>query len=371
MGRFCKAFFTFHYAKANGGNMSKEYARIRVAAFTGSPTISSRRFRVLQYVEYLAKDGILVDEFIARFGSWPPVNSAVRPLWFAGSLVDHFFSALKSHNYHLTFFQRELISTLLTWEPLTRRPRVLDVDDAVWLNNSRAHKNFSKLASLCNGVICGNQFIADQVKEWNSQVIVLPTAVDSKRFHPIVRAPSSQQIIGWSGLYAGSKYLLGIELALYQILSKRKDVVLRVVSDKRPKFKLLKESMVEFIPWSPECEVRTIQEMTLGLMPIDDTQWSRGKCSYKMLLYMACGVPVVVSPYGMNKEVLDQAPIGWGAQTTEEWIERIEHILDHTSEAKDMGRAGRTLIEERYSLSIVAPKLSKYLRNMSCGKEEG
>ena len=346
-----------HRSQPSSGGES----RLRVAAFTGSESISSRRFRVMQYVPRLAKMGVQVDEHIARFGSWPPVSKATRPLWLIGTVLNRIAPVFRSYSHDLTLLQREFVSTFLTLERFTRRPRVLDVDDAVWLVNRRAEKNFRSLVKMCDGVICGNKFIAKHASQWNENTIVLPTGVDTERFHPIQKKPEGRAIIGWSGLNAGAKFLLGIEKMLYQVLRRRTDAVLRVVSDGRPNFLLLDDSMVEFMPWSPENEVRTIQEMSVGLMPIDETPWSSGKCSYKMLLYMACGVPVVVSPFGMNAEVLAYDKVGFGARSESEWAEAITWLLDNPSRGKGMGMTGRKVIDDNYSLNVLTPRLGAYL----------
>jgi glycosyltransferase involved in cell wall biosynthesis len=256
-----------------------------------------------------------------------------------------------------------MVSTMLTLEGFTHRPRVLDVDGAIWLN-ARAAKSFPALVRICDGVVCGNDFIADTVRRWNDEVIVVPTAVDTDRFRPGGGPWEEQkQIIGWSGLHAGFKYLLSIEGALIKVLEKRQKAVLRVVSDVKPVFRRLDNSRVEYIRWSPANEVKTIQEMTAGLMPIDDSPWSRGKCSYKMLLYMSCGVPVVVSPFGMNQEVLRLGKVGFGARTEAEWVESLAWLLDNRSQGREMGLAGRKVIEERYSLVLLASRLGSYLRS--------
>jgi glycosyltransferase involved in cell wall biosynthesis len=333
----------------------------RVAAFTGSKAIPSRRFRVLQYVTSLEKMGITIDEYVSRFGSWPPANKLLRPFWLVGTVLDRIIPVAKSNKYDLTLLQRELVSTLLTLERFTRRPRVLDVDDAVWLKNSRSRKNFMALVKICDGVICGNNFLAENISQWNNNIIVLPTAVDTDRFHPACNKPSHKKIIGWSGLSSGAKYLLSIEKNLYQILRNRQDAVLRVVSDTKPEFQWLDDSMIEFIPWSPSNEVRTIQEMSVGLMPLDDTLWSRGKCSYKMLLYMSCGVPVVVSPYGMNGEVLSLGHVGFSAKSSSEWIEGISYLLDNPDQARIMGLMGRQTVEANFSLKVLSLQMGSYL----------
>lgn len=252
---------------------------------------------------------------------------------------------------------------MFTLERFSKRPRFLDVDDAVWLNGRRSAIHFPSLVKSCDRILCGNIYICENVSKWNRNVRLLPTAVDTTRFHPKRSDSANRLIIGWSGLNAGAKYLLNIEDALYQLLSRRRDAVLRVVSDARPSFTKLEDSMVEFVRWSPKNEVQTIQEMSVGLMPIDDTPWSRGKCSYKMLLYMACGIPVVVSPYGMNDEVLSKGRAGLSAKSHSEWIDSIDWLLDSPGDRLSMGITGRNIVETEYSLNVLAPRMASYLRD--------
>lgn len=362
---------TSHGSEVNGYS-SSDVARglhdsaagqVRVAAFLGGRAVGSARFRVHQYIPYLERQGIHIKEFVARFGSWPPPNRAWRPLWFPATLLDRMPSVLKSHGYDVALLQREMISTLVTLEQFTRRPRLLDVDDAVWLN-MRSEETFATLAQMCDGVICGNSFLEESVRRWQSETMMLPTAVDTSRFCPLPASErhSPRPIVGWSGTGSGLKYLSRIEPALATVLSNHRDALLRVVCDRHPHFRTLDPSRVEYIRWSPENEVRTIQEMTIGLMPTEDTLWARGKCSYKMLLYMSCGVPVVVSPVGMNNEVLSLGCIGFGARNHAEWADCMSSLLDNPEKGREIGSTGRRIVERYYSLHTLAPRLGKYIR---------
>jgi glycosyltransferase involved in cell wall biosynthesis len=338
---------------------------VRVAAFTGGVD-SSPRFRVRQYIPYLRPHGISLTEYMAHLGSWPPLKKALRPLWLPATLLDRIPSVLKSYAHNVTLLQREMVSTFVTLERFTHRPRLLDVDDAVWLNR-RAEKNFPKLVRMCDGVICGNDFIAEHVRRWNKELSILPTAVDTDEFRPAQRPAkaNSKQVIGWTGVPFNLQYLYEIEPALAQVLEKRKDALLRVVSSIKPEFRLLQPSRVEYIKWSPENDVQTIQEMSVGLMPIEDTPWGRGKCSYKMLLYMSCGLPVVVSPVGMNNEVLAMGNIGFAPRSEAEWTDALLWLLDNPTKAADMGAAGRRIVEEHYSLRMMAPRLADYIKRFA------
>jgi len=340
--------------------------QIRVAAFTGGTNISSPRFRVRQYIPQMEEYGVHVSEYVARWRSWPPAAKLWRPLWLPATLMDRLPGVASSFRADVTLLQREIVSTMVTLERFTHRPRVLDVDDAVWLNRG-GQRNFAKLIGLCDGVICGNSFIQENVRRWCSESMVLPTAVDTGRFHPLPDSAghSTRPIIGWSGLGSNLASLAAIERPLAAVLDSHKDAVLRVVSDVKPTFQLLRESQVEYVRWAPENEVRTIQEMSIGLMPMEDSLWSRGKCSYKMLLYMACGVAVAVSPVGMNNEVLSVGNVGFGPKSDAEWSDSLTSLLDNPVKAKEMGQAGRKVVEENYSLRSLTPRFAGYLRKFA------
>ena len=335
-----------------------------MAAFTGGATISSPRFRVRQYIPGLGQCGIQVSEYIARFGSWPPSSKALRPLWLPATVVQRVPGVIASFRYDVTLLQREMVSTLVTLEGLTHRPRILDVDDAVWLNRG-GEKSFSRLVRLCDGVICGNSFIEETVRRWHSQTIIVPTGVDTERFRPLENIGRTRPVIGWSGLGSNLKSLAEIERPLATVLNHCKDAVLRVISDVKPRFELLPAARVEYIPWSPENEVRTIQEMSAGLMPAEDSLWARGKCSYKMLLYLSCGVPAVVSPVGMNQEVLALGRVGFGPRSETEWTDCLISLLKNPEQAKQMGENGRRVVEEHFSLNVLGPRLAGYIKTFS------
>lgn len=355
---------TQQQAKSSGSGARSDRC-VRVAAFTGG-VASSPRFRVHQYIPYLRPLGISITEYRARLGSWPPLKKALRPVWLPATIIDRIPGVLKSFSYDVTLLQREMVSTFVTLEGLTHRPRLLDVDDAVWLNR-RAETNFPKLVQMCDGVVCGNNFIADHVRQWNKEISILPTAVDTDEFRPAEHPlkQNSRQVIGWTGVPFNLQYLYEIERPLAQVLEKRKDAILRVVSSVKPEFRLLNPSRVEYIKWSPENDVRTIQEMTLGLMPIEDTPWGRGKCSYKMLLYMSCGLPVVVSPVGMNNDVLALGNVGFAPRSEAEWADALLWLLDNPAKTSEMGTTGRRIVEEHYSLKVLVPRLADYIKRFA------
>jgi glycosyltransferase involved in cell wall biosynthesis len=188
----------------------------------------------------------------------------------------------------------------------------------------------------------------------------LPTGVDTDRSRP---APLPQRpVIGWIGTGGNLHYLQSIAPALAQVLRAFPETEIAVCSDRRPKLDGLP---VRFVPWSEASEPWFLSAISIGVMPLADGPWERGKCSFKMLQYMAAARPCVVSPVGMNNEILRQAEIGRAAATTEEWAEALCGLLADRGEAERLGAAGRQLAVDRYSVAALAPELARLLRRVA------
>jgi glycosyltransferase involved in cell wall biosynthesis len=252
-----------------------------------------------------------------------------------------------------------MLSTFCSIEGLTRLPRVLDVDDAIWCY--RGGHFAARLARVCDAVICGNTYLAEHFAQWNSKVFVVPTPVDTDRFRPSPER-SRRQIIGWSGTSGGFAYLAEIEPALNKILRKHPSAVLRIVSDTPPNFKTLRAEQVDFRFWDPIREVADISDVTVGIMPLDDSDWSRGKCSYKMLTYMAVGASVVSSDIGMNSEIFRLGTCGLPARSLDDWVSALDQILSDPDGCRSMGSVGRSIAVTHFSITAIAPRLASVFR---------
>jgi glycosyltransferase involved in cell wall biosynthesis len=333
---------------------------LKILALTGGRDVPSARYRVRQFISPLQGHGICLTERIPSIPGYPPDQKWKRPLWGGAALLERLPSALRSHRYDATLLQRELLSTLVTLEPWTKRPRILDVDDAIFIHRGGAAARW--LAEMADLVICGNDYLAERFAQWNSKVAILPTAVDTARFLPHSKGASERMVIGWIGTSGNFPYLQGIERAVTQVLKSHPHAVFRVVADRPPRFTMLSPDQVEFIRWRAENEVENIQAMTIGLMPLVDSAWTRGKCSFKLLQYMACGIPVVASPVGMNRQVLALGPAGLSALSDSDWIHALETLLEDESLRKAMGQVGRDIAVREFSVIALAPRFAYLLR---------
>lgn len=334
--------------------------RLRVAALTQGAHVPSTRFRVEQHIDRLSRLGIDVDHQPAKFGAYPPVGTLRRIGWLPRSVLDAARRAWWANGADVCLLQRTLVSTLHTAERLIRRPLVFDVDDAVFLHQrGRLIDSIAQRAAL---IICGNSFLADHFSALGS-VAILPTAVDTSRFVPAASG-TLRSVIGWSGSSSGFPYLESIQEPLRIVLQRFPKAVFSVIADRPPSLPLLPANQLRFTRWQAETEVQDLQSFTIGLMPLSDTPWSRGKCSFKMLTYMAVGTPVIVSPVGMNREVLALGGCGLAAESADDWVDALTALLRDQDRSVAMGAIGRRIVESHFSSDIVAPQLASLLRHV-------
>jgi len=332
--------------------------RLRVAAFTGGRLVPPARLRVRQYIAPLAQLGIAIDERWPGFGAFPPRRQVLRPAWLAGTLAQRVPHIAAGWAADITLLQREMVSTLPTLEGLTRHPRIVDIDDAIHLyRGGIAARRLARLADL---VVVGNNWLAEIWRRWNPAVEILPTPVDTDAI--TVRPFPERPAIGWIGSAGNLHYLTAIAPALERVVSRFPTTEIAVCCDRPPELPGLP---VRYVPWSEAVEADFLASITIGAMPLAEGPWERGKCSFKLLQYMAAGRPCVASPVGMNGELLAEAEIGRAATTIEEWGEALASLLDERGLAERMGATGRALAVERYSVTALAPRLAALLRRLA------
>ena len=334
---------------------------LKVIAYSGSKFDASSRFRIRQYIPSLEKLGVELVDCPSLINRYPPRNQILRYPWAIANLYEGFQRSKLSYNFDVSILQREFLSTKFTNERFTKLPRVLDVDDAIFLSNSGIAAK--KLALSSQLIICGNSFLAQWFSQYNANIVIIPTAVDTSRYTPTL-LNTKIQLIGWSGSSSGLNYLYSIESEIKIVLDKFPHVKLRIVCDRKPIFLTLDKQRIEFLFWSIDNEIQLLQDLTIGIMPLSDTDWERGKCSYKMLCYMSCGIPVVVSDVGMNSEVLAYGNIGIGVRNNK-WADALIFLLENQGLAQAMGVQGREVAIKSFDTKIIAIKLHKTLSTFS------
>lgn len=239
---------------------------------------------------------------------------------------------------------------------------IYDFDDAIWLTDRKHESIFlriikwrSKVASICRWsyrVSVGNEYLSNFARQFNNNVVFNPTTIDSDRLHnpelyTIEKSPA-RIVIGWTGSHSTLKYLKEVEAALAILEKKYPQLELLVIADKPPALSL---TNVRFLPWSFETEIKGLLEADIGIMPLPDDEWAKGKCGFKALQYMALEIPVVVSPVGVNTSVIIAGTSGFFASGTEEWILQLEVLINNSELRKKMGITGREKVIQDYSVS--------------------
>ncbi|HEY0594058.1 MAG TPA: glycosyltransferase family 4 protein [Thermoanaerobaculia bacterium] len=349
---------------------------IRVAALTSGRNVPSARFRVRQHIDPLRWWGIDVVESVPRIDAyraipWDPASRlgrfALRALYqglIAGKTLSRLPGVLASRRADVTWLERGLLPGRLTLEPLLGTPLVLDVDDAIWMHGRQAERAAADTASRAAIVFAGNAFLAEWFSRYCRDVRVIPTAVDTDRFGIAGEGSRYDRFtIVWTGTSSNLPYLYAIEPALERFLAGR-EAELLVVSERAPRFRTIDSSRVRFVRWSPATEASAIGRAQVGVMPLGTSDWDRGKCSFKMLQYMACGLPVVATPTGMNRDLLEMDDIGFGPSSESEWVDALMALESDPDGARRLGSNGRKLVETRFSRNVVSVQIRDAFRSL-------
>ncbi|MHA6247045.1 glycosyltransferase family 4 protein [Pontibacter sp. CAU 1760] len=328
---------------------------------------ASQRYRVEQWLPLLDAKGIRYK--VAYFWS----ENAWQALYKPGHLPKKAYGLLigfakrlallpQLRQYDYVVIHREATPVGPPWfewlaAKVLRRKIIYDFDDAIWLTNLSAANEWanamkwpSKTAQICrwsHKVSCGNGYLQQFALQYNASAVLLPSVLDTDHCYSAQKEQHTQEVvIGWIGSHSTLPYLQLIEPVL-QRLEQKYSFRFVVIADQPPMLQL--KSLV-FKKWKRETEVQELLQLHIGLMPLPDTEWAKGKCGFKALQYMALGIPAVVSAVGANVTVVADGHTGYTCSTVEEWQERLEHLLLHADSRASIGAAGRKWVRERYSL---------------------
>jgi glycosyltransferase involved in cell wall biosynthesis len=254
---------------------------------------------------------------------------------------------------------------------LWRKPILFDFDDAIYLRHtSGANWLFDwlkfpgKTATLCrlsSLVVAGNEYLAAYARRHNPRVVVVPTSIDTDLYAPIEREEGLGRVtIGWTGSATSLAYLETFSPVLRELLRCR-DVEIRVQSNRPP---ALPGVPVVWRQWAPETEVQEIRRYHIGIKPMPNDPWARGKCPMKELQYMALGVPAVCSAVGTSVEVIRDGENGFLAVSADQWLERLTRLVDDAVLRRRIGFAGRQTVEQRYSVGVCAGRFAEAVRTV-------
>jgi len=330
---------------------------IKIAAFTGRKDDPASFFRMRQHFSALKSMGLDIHEFM---------HPCFKGCWHRGpfKVVPYLPQLRKSRDCDVTWITRTLVVGLETIELFLKRPRVMDVDDAIWLSKPLGSISIPHLAPRMDVIIAGNNYIANWFDKYCKNIHIVPTSIDTARYAVKKdNTDSDKFVIGWTGTSSNFPNFKLVEKTLAKFLSEHKDACFKIIADRAWESELIPAERIEFVQWSREVEVEALQTMSVGIMPLFDTPWTRGKCSFKMLQYMAVGLPVIVSPVGMNNEVLSKGDIGFAANTDEQWYDALESLYKEKQLRAKLGDKGREVIEQNFAAEKVVSKLYSILSN--------
>jgi glycosyltransferase involved in cell wall biosynthesis len=336
---------------------------MKVAAFSCGKNYTSARFRVRQFIPDLAEFGIDVREYIAPIYKHyvPPSHNR---LWLSAIRVARPIalvpSVIASHRHDASWIQKEMIWGRDTLERFTKGPRILDVDDAIWAERDGSAEHMARLAGHVDVVVGGNQAIAEWFEPHARDVRIVATAVDTNLFKPAEpgTVPEHPFTIVWTGQQVTLEHLAVAEPALAEFMNRHDDVRFQAISDVPPQMRSVPADRTKWIPWSPEVEVSGIQEADVGIMPLVDNENGRAKCAFKMLQYMGCAVPSIVTPIGFNRDLLATGEVGLGPRTVSEWVDAFEYLYADRDTTAKMGAEGRRIAIEQFDRPIIAKQLA-------------
>lgn len=344
-------------------------------------TSPGQRFRLEQWEPLLKDEGIEIE--YAPFET-PELREV---LYKSGGTVAKIKSVIEGlrrrqaeladvKNYDVVYLFREAALLGPAW--FERKiagsgvPMVFDFDDAVfesYKSPSNGYLSYLKFPSktatsirLSSHVMAGNPYLAEYSRRYNDNVTIIPTTIDTDKY--TFEAPNEDPdpvTIGWSGSFSTVQHLDTVRDAL-QDLAKRQRFRLRVIGT--PSYELSGVD-VEALPWRSETEIEDLRPMDIGIMPLPDERWSKGKCGLKALQYMALGKPTVCSPVGVNTVIIQDGENGSIADSKEEWVAKLEELIQDADLRKRLGRAGRETVERQYSARSQAPRVAEIFRSLA------
>ncbi len=337
---------------------------------------ASSRVRNLQYIPYLESQGVSVEISPLFSNRYLECLYAGRKAW--GEVLRGYLKRLVKllgvGKYDLLIIEKELFPFLPAWGERVlswlRIPYLVDYDDALFhrydLNRHRVIRTLlrNKIDSVmrhASVVVVGNDYLGDRARGAGARdVVTIPTVVDDTKYRVGASKSCDGFVVGWIGTPKTSQYLMPL-LPLFERLRHDHRIRFVAVGARAEDFPA---GSLDVWDWSEESEIERIQQFDVGIMPLPDTPWERGKCGYKLIQYMACGKPVIASPVGINASLVENGVNGYLADTEQAWLLCLTMMLKMSgSQRVAMGRMGRQKVERSYSLRSQAPRLLEIIRH--------
>ncbi|MBM3186127.1 MAG: glycosyltransferase family 4 protein [Bacteroidetes bacterium] len=327
----------------------------------------SQRFRFEQYFNFLRENNfdIHFSPFLDQ-RTWKTLYSDGKVLrkilGVVKSFLKRFLLLFTLYKYDFVFIHREashigppFFEFLIA--KVFRKKYNYDFDDAIWLPNySETNARFHRLKAYwkvrycirwAGSISAGNDYLANYARKFNANVQVIPTTIDTENHHNLkTEYNQGKLIIGWTGTHTTMRYLDFI-VPVIKELEQKYDFEFLVISNEAPTYHL---KSLRFLKWKRETEITDLARISIGVMPLEMDIWSEGKCGFKGLQYMSLGIPALMSPIGVNTQIVSHEVNGFLPVKLEEWKNQLEMLLTDIDLRKKIGEAGKKTIDERYSV---------------------
>lgn len=332
----------------------------------------SSRMRSFQYVDYLERHGAIItirplsdERFLKRMFAKEPRDF----VGIAKSYGARILQLTRSGTFDLVWIEKELFPNLPPWfEILLGKsgiPYLVDYDDATFhqydqhprpLVRRVLGRKIDTVMRHATLVVAGNAYLAARARAAGARWIEqLPTVIDLDRYPATPARPddAGDFRVGWIGSPTTSPFLSLVEAPLRRLCDAGASRLVTIGARDLD----LSGIPIEQRSWSEASEVGDLQSLDVGIMPLVDAPFERGKCGYKLIQYMACGLPVVASPVGVNREIVEHGVNGFLASTEAEWLDALTRLRASPDLRRSMGAAGRARVEQHYCLQVTAPRL--------------
>lgn len=344
---------------------------------------ASSRYRSIQYFPILEQFGIEVvhrpfftDNYLTK-----KANKTVRAFEIARAYIARFMSLLReSRQYNTVFFEKELLPFTPHWIEVFFLKRfgasIIDFDDAIWHAYDRSRwrlirkigaSKFPALVKQCNLTIAGSHYLQKQCNDWMAtECLFIPTSIPNAKYFGQGLAQEKNADVVWIGSDSTLQYLDAIMPALGRIAESFK-ISVRVIGPSRPGDRQY-PSFVQYIPWSEKTEVDLLATSRVGIMPLPDEPFERGKCAFKLIQYMGVGIPFIASPVGENKFLCSANLGGISAESESEWIDAITRLLQSESTREQMGKHAYTNFLNGYTTEANGQNIATSVLRISSHK---
>lgn len=341
--------------------------------FNRSP---GQRFRCEHFIPYVEDAGYKItysnalskwdDYYFYSYGKY-----LIKLFIVAKVFCKRLLQILQVKKYDIVFIYREafMLGTVF-FERLARYfkiPIIFDFDDSIWLNDtSQGNQNLKwmkrpgKTADICkiaNAVIVGNKYLSDYAKQYNNNTCIIPTTINVKYHTADADKIEKEYVtIGWTGTRTTLKHFYLLKNVFKNLQTKYGNKIrYKVIADIPPAHNC-EDIDIEFVEWNKESEIAQLASIDIGIMPLPDDEWAKGKCGFKGLQYMALSIPTIMSPVGVNTEIIEHGKNGYLASTEGDWLQLLSGLIENPDLRQKLGKMGRKTIEDKFTVEYYKDK---------------